>query len=262
MRYLKIFLSIYTTRLYKDLSLPLFNQLFQIVGSLCFFILHLYSLSFILQKFSFPGWTTDEAWVLIFTFEIFTYLAFFLFWRGFNETVKDINTGRFDAIISKPISSLFLTFLRGGGIHNFVCTILGFLVLSFALISNHISVSIFSVIMYPIFILASTWIFFCLAVCFISLNFKYGYLTATPGLMFQVQEVYKYPSTLYSVLTPILFIVPVTLSLLTTFPAAIILSKPLPIYFYFIYLFSIVLSSLLAFSLWRTGLKNYSSASS
>lgn len=262
MRYFKIFLSIYTTRLSKDLSLPLFNQAFQIVGSLCFFILHLYSLSFILQKFSFPGWTTDEAWVLIFTFEIFTYLAFFLFWKGFNETVKDINTGRFDAIISKPIASLFLTFLRGGGIHNFVCTFLGFAALIYTLISHHLSVSFFSVILYPVFILTSTWIFFCLAVCFISLNFKYGYLTATPGLMFQVQEVYKYPSTLYSVLTPVLFIIPVILSLLTTFPAAIILHKSLPIIYYFIYFFSLILSSAFSFYLWQHGLKYYSSASS
>jgi ABC-2 type transport system permease protein len=262
MRYVKVFLSIYSARLSKDFSLPLSTQAFMLMGSICYFFLHYIGFKLLLQRFSFPGWTVGESWVLMFTFEIFTYLAFFLFWNGLNKTVQDINTGRFDMVVSKPMSSLFITFFRGGGFHNIFCATLGFILLFHTFISYQLPISFVSCILYLGSLIVSLWVFFCFAVCFISLNFKYGRLTATPVVAFQIQEVYKYPSTLYQLLPIAYSLIPISLSLFTTLPAAILIQKSLPQNYYFIYFVFLIIITLFSRWAWHRGLRSYSSASS
>jgi len=262
MRFLKVFITIYSARLGKDFSLPVSTQIFMLLGSLCYFFLHYVGFRLILQRFAFPGWTIGQSWVLMFTFEIFTYLAFYLFWNGLNRTVQDINTGRFDMIVSKPISSMFITFFRGGGFHNLFCATLGLFFLIITLISNNLSVSFVSCILFLGSLLTSLWVFFCFAVCFISLNFKYGRLSSTPTIAFQIQEVYKYPSTLYINLSLYYSLIPISLSLFTTFPAAVLIGKPLPIHYLLIYFSFLILITFLSRYLWHWGLSHYSSASS
>ncbi len=262
MRYLRVFLSIYSSRLGKDFSLPLFTQVLQFIGSLCFFTLHLVAFYFLLTRFHFSGWTVWESWALLFTFEIFTYTAFFLFWNGFNKTVSDINSGTLDLVVSKPISSLFVTFFRGGGVHNLVCALLGFLFLLFALVRFHLPFTFLSLLGFLFILLSSLWIFFCLCVCVISLNFKFGHLTATPGVGFEIQEVYKYPATLYSRLPFILGALVIGISLFTTLPASVLLLKSLPADYYLIYLCLLVFSTIFSRWTWQSGLHHYSSASS
>lgn len=258
-QYLKVIYLVYIARLGKDFSLPLINQLFSHIGSLCFFTLHFLSFTLVISKFTFPGWTVPQMWVMLFTFEIFTYLSFFLFWKGYNETVRDISTGSFDMIVSKPVSSLITTFFRGGGSHNLLAALLGAVFLLGSIIIFHLPVSLFSVFLYLITLLISLWTVYCITVIFISLNFKFGRLDATIGITFQIQEIYKYPSTIYPQ-SGLFWLLIVTLSLLTTFPTALLLSKPIsPLYLWtFATLF--LVSTFFCFKSWSWGLRHYSSA--
>jgi ABC-type uncharacterized transport system permease subunit len=257
-----LFNKIYLARLGKDFSLPLVNQLFQITGSFCFFVLHLYAFGLLINKFSFPGWSRPEMWVLLFTFEIFTYGAFYLFWRGFNHTVIDINSGAFDLILAKPITSRFLSFFRGGGLHNIICSFFGFICLGVAIVSFQIPVTILTIFLFLIFLSSSLWIMFCVGVSFISLNLKYGRLNSTIGAVFQVQEAYKYPSTAYHKFNLMIWIILSSLSLLTTLPALVLLSKPLDPKLIALYISFFIVSTYISRFAWNTGLRYYSSASS
>jgi ABC-type uncharacterized transport system permease subunit len=256
MKNLKIILRVYSARLGKDFSLPLVNQLFQLIGSLCFFYLHLYAFQLIINNFNFPGWSKPELMVLLFTFEIFTYLGFFLFWNGLNKTVRDINTGAFDLILSKPASSRLITFFRGGGQHNAICAGMGAIYLTAQIITDHLPVSFLSIIVFILSLLISFWIVYCLSVFFVSLNFRYGNIPATIGVMFQIQEIYKYPSTIFPNLFLIIF------SLFTTLPAAMLLLKPLSSSLIIIYVITAVISTILAHISWSSGLRHYSSTGS
>jgi ABC-type uncharacterized transport system permease subunit len=258
-KYLQFIVSINSARLGKDLSLPPANQLLQIIGSFCFFTLHILSFQLITSKFYFPGWSVSDMWTMLFTFEIFTYLAFFLFWRGYNYTVVDINNGNLDLIISKPTSSILITFIRGGGFHNFLAIIFGALFLLGNLIIHPTGVTPFSVFGYLITLFISLWTVFCVSVTLISLNFKFGKIEATIGATFQIQEVYKYPSTIYPA-SGFFWLLVIAFSLFTTFPVMVLLSKPIPFGFIMMFLLLALCSTLLCFRSWSWGLRHYSSA--
>jgi ABC-type uncharacterized transport system permease subunit len=56
--------------------------------------------------------------------------------------------------------------------------------------------------------------------------------------------------------------VPIALSLFTTLPAAVLISKPLPIYYHLIYFIFLISITLFSRWSWHAGLRHYSSASS
>ena len=254
MKNIKIISSVYLSRLGKDISLPVLNQTFQMIGSLCYFYLHLLAFKLIINRFTFSGWTKSELMILLMIFEVFTYLAFFIFWKGFNETVKAISTGAFDSILSKPASSLVITFFRGGGQHNLYCTILGIIYLIYYFISGNFNFSLIYSVLFLFTLLTSLWVLYCFSITLISLNFHFGYLPATSTVMYQIQEVYKYPATAFTSLVLIVF------SLFTTIPTMLLLQKPISPYLILIYILTLIVSTLLAHFSWRSGLRHYSSA--
>jgi len=260
LRYLRFIFRIYTSRLGKDLSLPYIQILMSIVGSLCFFYFHLISFSFVVSKFSFTGWSVGEMYILFFTFEIFTYLAFYLYWKGFLETVRHINTGQFDIVLAKPASSWLITFFRGGGLHNILAAVLGSIYLIIVIHNYSLPVSILSICLY-IFSMSLSLIFLlCFTSIFISLNFIFGNFQAS-GIGFSFQDLYKYPAQIYP--KSWFFILVVTpFSALVTVPATLLISKPFDMSILGIYLGSIIITSIICNLLWRFGLRRYSSASS
>ncbi|OGD10260.1 hypothetical protein A2397_02710 [Candidatus Amesbacteria bacterium RIFOXYB1_FULL_44_23] len=259
---LKIFKTIYSARLGKDFSLPLWSQIFSHVGSLCFFFFHLLSFQLFINKFSFPGWPAVDLWVLLFTFEIFTYLAFFLFWKGFNHTIRDVNTGGFDLIITKPVSTILITIFRGGGLHNLTCAFLGILFLFIHVVTNNLSVSPLSVIGFLFSLGFSLFTFLNLSLCFIALTFHFGKVTGLAYASFQVQEVYKYPSQIYQNSNLLFAVAFIFLSLFTTFPASILLGKYISLLNAGIYIGFSIAIYLLSRIIWSWSLHHYSSASS
>jgi len=257
----KIFFRIYSARLAKDFNLPLFNQIMQTLGAICFFILHLVAFRLIISKFSFTGWTDGQLLVLLLTFELFTYSAFFLFYRGLNYTVTEINNGSFDFFLSKPFPSRLLTIFRGGGSHNFILIILSQVLLYWVFINYHLNFYLPLLIPYYFTLLTSLFTAYNLSCIFLTPNFKYGKITASQSAIFYIQEIYKYPSTLFYGPNLLVFILPLVLSLLTSYPAMLLLNKPIPISLSIVYFGTLFVSWLLANYTWRTSLRHYSSAS-
>lgn len=260
-QYLRIFLVLQTAGLSKDLSLR-FNFLLTLIGSLCFFYLHLVSFSLIIDRFQFPGWQEGELWVLLFTFQIFTYLCFYLLWRGLSHTPRDIRSGGFDAILTKPVSSRFLALFRNGSTHNSLSALLGVFYLIHTLTRYQINTSIIQIILYILTLLGSLWIFHCFSLLFITLNFRYGYIPESSATAFELQEVFKYPATLFTRSSILLQLLVVPFALLTTLPTVLLLAKPVSPNLYIIYVLTFILLSFLSHRFWHSSLHHYSSASS
>lgn len=262
MKFSRYLLYLQLSRLNKEFLMR-FNFIMEASGSLCFFVLHIVMASFIISKFAFPGWSEAEYWVLISTFQLFSYLSFFLLWRGINWTYRDIHNGGFDFILVKPGNSRMLAFLRGGSSNNFVsiiCSLL-FLLFIFSKYSLTSRLSLFTLLAYIFFIVCSLWINHCLDVIFISLNFKYGKIEETKGPIYTVQEALKYPVDLFTNLRLSVAILTVPVALLTSVPASILLLKPLSPTLglsYFAIFFLVTLGSIY---MWKWGVKNYTSAS-
>ena len=260
-KYSQIFLAIQSAGIAKDIQLR-GNFTLTLIGSLCYFYLHLISFKLIISRFRFPGWETGQLWILLFTFEIFTYLAFFFFWRGLQHTPREIGTGTFDVLLSKPFSSRFMAFFRNGSLHNLVSAIFGAVYLVFALFQYQIHTTLLGIVLYILGLIVSLWVFHCISVLFVCLNFKYGFLPGTSGVAFEVQEIYKYPATIFSSSGFLIHLLVIPLSLLTTIPAASLLLKPISIPLLATYLSSLVVLSIWSQHSWSSALRHYSSASS
>jgi len=262
LRMLKFLISIYSARLGRDLSLPPSQVILQLIGAICFFYLHVISFSLIVSRFSFPGWSISQMWILLYSFEIYTYMAFFLFWRGFNHTVRDINSGGLDQIICKPINNQLITFFRGGGVHNLISGILGLIYLISTLMKYQLPVSWWSVLIYGLTLLTSLWFLYSFTLLFISLNFCFGKLTATSSAALQLQEFFKYPGDIFSSASIILMLLVIPFTSLVSFPVSLLLHKPLSIPVLIIYISALIIITAVSQLAWRLGLRHYSSASS
>jgi ABC-2 type transport system permease protein len=260
MKLIKIFIKLQSSRMGKEISLPL-NTLLTSVGSGVYFIMHLIAFKLILSKFIFPGWSNGEMWALFFTFECFTYFVFFLIWRGLNHTVLDISSGKFDFIVAKPLSSKFLTLIRGGSLHNLVASCLGLVLVAFSVASFNISTTLFSWFLYLLFLFLSVWLICNIAILILSLNLFFGPATGTTGAIFSLQENMKYPSTIYSEINPFLKVLVIPMSLLVYVPTSLLLGK-IDLSLLIAYSVFLILSIVLSNIVWRKGINAYSSASS
>lgn len=239
-----------------------FNFIFEFLGSYCFFLLHLISFRFLLSKYSFPGWSTGEAWILLFTFEIFTYLAFFILYKGLTRTVIDIRTGGLDIILAKPVQSRLIAFFRSGGLHNLATGILGIVYLILTLLEYKFQVSVFSVFVYVVSLLLGIWILHCMSVIVMSMNFYLEQVSGGDSFVSMFQEAMKYPSNIYSS-TPILMkIFFYAFSCLVTLPTVLLLTKKISIEYVFGYIIFLVIVTIFSQVFWEHSLRRYSSASS
>ena len=260
-RYLKILLLQHVFGAGKDLSLR-GNFIVTMIGSLCFFYLHLISFGLIISRFHFPGWSEGELWVLLFTFEIFTYLAFYLLWRGLNQLPREINRGTYDVLLTKPVNSRFISYFRNGSFHNLLSALLGLSYLIYTLKKYQLLVSFPAIFLYCFSLATSLWIFHCLGLIFTSINFRHGFIPGTSSAAFEIQEIFKYPADIF---TPSPFwqkflIYPTVL--MTTIPTVALLTKPISQELILAYLLVFIIFTFLSHQVWSSALRNYSSASS
>lgn len=260
-KYLKIFWIIQMARISQELGFRL-NLVFELLGSVCFFALHLISFKFLISKFIFPNWTIGEAWVLLFTFEIFTYLSFFIMWKGLTRTILDIRTGGLDIILAKPVQSRLLAFFRSGGLHNLVAGVLGIGCLIWTLVVFKLSVSFISVFLYVISLLSGIWMLHCMSVIVMSINFYFEHIEGSDSFVYHFQEALKYPVQLYSGVPFLLRLIIYSFAILTTLPSVILISKNVNIYMIIGYILFFVVITIVSQVVWNYSLRHYSSASS
>lgn len=247
-------------RLEKGFALR-FVLIMELAGSLCFFFLHLITAYLISLNFQFPSWSLGDYWLLIATFELITYLAFFFFWRGINWTFNDISKGTFDYILLTPANSRIKSFFRGGSFNNLVAIILSFVFLVYVILKSDFGVSPLSIILYFVLIASGLWFIHCVDVVFMSVNFKYGKIDATKGPIFNFQQAMKFPATSFLSAPILIAVIIFPISLLTTIPVVVYLSKYQDFYLLGIYFGLIIFVTLLSEFCWRRGIKNYTSAS-
>lgn len=259
--YLKIFVLQHAFGAGKDLSLRA-NFFTTLLGSMCFFYLHIVSFGLIISRFSFTHWNLGQLWALLYTFQIFTYLAFYFFWRGAVHLPREINVGAFDTLLTKPVNLRFLSFFRNGSLHNLISAVISGVYLIHTLAVYHLVVNIFSILLYLFFLAVSLWIFHCASVLFTVLNFKYGNLPGTAIGPFEFQEAMKYPADAFSFDSWWQKLLIYPFALLVTVPTAFLIHKSFSPGLLSIYLILVVGLTYISQKSWVSSLRHYSSASS
>lgn len=257
---LRYYLYLQKGRLEKGLALR-FVLVMELAGSLCFFFLHLITAYLISRNFHFPGWSLADYWLLIATFELLTYLAFFLFWRGINWTFNDIAKGTFDYVLLTPANSRFKAFFRGGSFNNLIAIILSVLFLVYVVFKFNLALSLVSATLYILLLACGLWFIHCVDVICLSLNFKFGKVEATKGPIFNFQQAMKFPATSFLSAPILIAVIVFPISLLTTIPVVVYLSKSQDFYLLGIYFGLVLFVTLFSQICWKWGIRNYTSAS-
>ncbi|MEK7106300.1 MAG: ABC-2 family transporter protein, partial [Patescibacteria group bacterium] len=151
---------------------------------------------------------------------------------------------------------------RFGNSHNLLTTSIGIIFLASTVISSDMPVSFVNVLLYAISLLLSVWMIHSVATLFMSLNFIFGPTQGTAGVIYQFQELEKYPASSYENqgLFIKVFIFPI--ALLTSIPASLLISKSLPPHYILTYFLSLIVITIVSEKVWHSSIRYYSSASS
>lgn len=232
----------------------------QNIGSLCYFVAHLIAFWLFINKVELPGWTKSEAWVLLMSFELFTYSAFFLFYKGFRNTITDIHRGGLDSLLVKPISSRLIAQFRGGGSHNFICIVISLILLIGTIIRFNLNTSPLSWIIYISGILGSLSILANLTWLLICLNFSQTPFLKASEVLFEIQDLYKYPPSVLSPTFIFINLLIVPFMLVNSIPVALLLQKPVSLNYLISFVLFVSFSYLASKYVWKLSISKYSSA--
>jgi ABC-2 type transport system permease protein len=261
-RYLRIVIRAKTARLIADLGFRM-NFLTGIVGSCCHVVLYIVTIKLLMPKIFLDGWGIKEMWVLLGTFIVFCYAVFYLFWRGMTNLVEGIRTGALDFYLLKPIDSqFFISLCDGGSAHNLLLIMAGFIFTGWSVASLGITPSAFQILLWLLMVAVAILDFYSALFFLGMLNFRFGYLGEAVFQIFEFQNLSRYPIEAFSKLPIAVAVLAIPFSALTTFPAKIIMNKPLSMGEMLIYF---LVSSLFIGAvrrLWFRELRRYSSASS
>lgn len=256
---LKFLYIVQSSRVRQETHIRL-NFIMQNIGSLCYFVTHLIAFWLFINRLNIPGWTKSEAWVLLMSFEFFTYSAFFLFYKGFRNTITDIHRGGLDSLLVKPLSSRLIAQFRGGGSHNFICVVISIVSLVIIIAKSGLSTSPLSWLIYLLGIAGSlsvlanlTWILICL-------NFSQTPFIKASEVLFEIQDLYKYPPTVLSPTFIYINLLIIPFMVINSVPVALLIQKTIEPVYLATFISLVIISYLASKYIWGFSMSKYSSA--
>jgi len=205
------------------------------------------------------GWDISSVYILIATYLIVKTTLQTLFQRNLREINGLVINGGLDLVLVKPVSSQFYVSLRKTTPQGIVRIIFALAVLYIVTKRGGFYVSLYTSLLFTLFIILAVLIFYSLWFTAVSLVFWLGRVNniaylSRPLFSFAKMPVDAYPRKVTFLLT---FVIPVVF--VTTIPAKILLGN-FEIYWlisgFFVALFLLLLTQ----KFWETSLRRYSSA--
>ncbi|MFH0854168.1 MAG: ABC-2 family transporter protein [bacterium] len=256
-------------KIYKQLvSCAFSSYLSNRIDSLCYFlgkiVRFMFFLFLIISIFRFTdqmaGYGIYEAILFFLTFNFIDIAAQFLF-RGIYVFKRDIISGHFDYILSKPANPLFYIMNKMVDILDLsllVC-IAGALIYNFYLLSDKFSAQ--SILLYIFFIANGIILIFTIHVIVAALSVKF-YESDNIGWVYRESvTIGRMPPEIFSDKVRFIFTYIIPIFIMIAFPVKAFLGIIGWSHFFFSLIFTISLM-ILSLWFWQNSLRNYSSASS
>lgn len=207
------------------------------------------------------GFTYYEALLYFSVFHFFESVFALLFYKNIQLFVDDVRNGNYDFIATKPVSTLFMTsfrYIQLSAIFNVIPAI----VLFFYALSNVASVSLQSLGLFTLLLIASGILFYSVVIGCITLGFWFFGYDVLNILFLNIFRMVMYPPTIYKGMLFILiyYVVPFGFLILTPVKTLLHGSIALTDLIGFVMLSLIVFTFMRLF--FRFGLSKYASASS
>jgi ABC-2 type transport system permease protein len=206
------------------------------------------------------GWSRNELLVLAAIYNIIFCFFYLLFSRGFGAFSATINYGRLDSILMKPIDSqflatcLFITYTHG------IRFVIGFGFLVYMMTVMHLMITPVAVITAVLLVIFSLMIIYSFWMLVMTLVIWFPKLSNLTDLLYQVNQVTKFPQEIYKGVSIYLFFVLFPLTVIVVAPSKALLNKMSPEDFFLPMLVALVLF-VLARRFWQFALRFYTSAS-
>ena len=260
-RYLRLYfvlakLSIMSVVIYRT------NSLFMVITPLVWIATVVVFISIILgDGGSIGGWNYWEMISLLGIHELIFLGSWFLFIGNLNRFIREINLGKFDRILLRPVNHRFLVSFNSVDLTTIAGILNAFLMFFFSLAKLKVDISLEKWLLFLISFFSAYLIlyFIYFLVCSLSLFFINAETFA--DWLIEATDFDRYPAEIYSNLFRffLLFFLPILF--FAYVPTAILLNK-LPGYFAILGLMMVAWFYLISTFIWRSGLKRYQSASS
>jgi ABC-2 type transport system permease protein len=258
-KYLKLYSIFLRNSFVKEFSDPL-----------NLFIAHLAVIAWMLSIFIFykvifehlndiAGWSWPECLILIGTFFTIDGLIYTLFYWNFLKIKNFVKNNNLDIILVKPISSQFLMSTQEIQASMYIQFIITIIFIVLGVTNLEITLGLIDIATYIFFLICATLIAY--SIWFISICTVF-WIPSVENIIYFFEEIFNfavYPSQIYSGVLKIIFSLIIPLSLMVTIPSQIITkevnSKSLQIV-----LITTIILFLLSKSLWKIGLRKYTTS--
>ena len=169
-----------------------------------------------------------------------------------------IYTGRFDLILTRPLSPVYQVFTQASGVHGLGNALLGLAVMSYALTQLGISWQTGHSIYLGLILLSSTILFASINLMTHSIAFWDPSSTSSfPYLIASLNDFAKFPVTLFGSVFQFLFTWILPFAFISYYPALLLLNRPESSALSYVAPLSGWLAALVASSVWRWAMRHY-----
>ncbi len=209
-----------------------------------------------LRTNSIGGWSLNEVYVLIGTYEIVVNIGWSSFVRGYNKLGRRIEDGYLDVWLTKPLSlRRFFVYQHADIFFTPLLVIINCFVVAYGVVQSGLN---FNLPIYLVCLLLSVLIFYSIVSIVATINF-FILIPRTYMMINQIVQLGRYPITVYKGVFRFILSLVVPVALMISLPAQALFGKVHVIELVIFLMVTIVL--LLVSSLfWHIGLKRYTSA--
>jgi len=248
--------SVSTTLMYRA------NLYGSIVSTILWAILSLTSISVLTyQVAEVGGWSRYQLFVVQGVYSVILGTMYFIFGDNLKRLSRQINRGDLDLWLTKPVDSQFIVSVGEYKLYQLARVATGVIILIYALSVLHIVPSFLTILLFVIFVVASSTIIYSIWFILTTLSIWLISLFNLHDLFIHITGLTRYPLEIFKYLSKYLLYVTLPLVVITTVPAQILLQKfNLPLAVAAIALAVIFFTAARKF--WFFALKYYTSASS
>lgn len=207
------------------------------------------------------GWTKTEIFIFVGIFRLIKSLVDMFIRTNFKNFPEDVNKGKLDYSLTRPINTLFLSSFRFHKYNEAASFAAGFFILvyAFKLGGSSLNTTVLFGLIFSVLI--GLFAYYSLLLFFTTLSIFMTKLTAISEINNVLANALRYPTNTYTRGNMVLDLIILPLTIVSTYPLQILFGKS-PVWFIVIEIFLAGLLFFLVYRFWLFALRHYSSASS
>jgi ABC-2 type transport system permease protein len=210
---------------------------------------------------SINGWTQDQALLVLGVGTLISGLGSLTFFPFMYDFGKKILRGEFDAILIKPVNTLFASAFCWVDVEDLITVPNSIILIIYALIRIDNNFSIFNLFIFIVLILSSLLILFSLLTLIQSLSFKHIRINSVQDFFWAMVDTNKYPVKAMKEISTFVWILVFPIALISSVPAEVLFGRYDWPWITSSFVFSLFLFWL-SKKVFYSSLRHYSSASS